>query len=65
VLQPERSWEGADLPLLYSRGGISTAPVRELRDPAVYRNGHDAWLLYSIAGEHGIGLAALKYGVSK
>ncbi|HWL17436.1 MAG TPA: hypothetical protein VNR00_17640 [Opitutus sp.] len=61
VLQPERPWEGGDLPLAYSRGGISTTPVRELRDPAVLREDGKAWLVYSIAGEHGLGLAALHY----
>lgn len=65
VLQPERRWEGADLPLAYSRGGISTARVRELRDPAVYREGDRAWLLYSIAGEHGLGAATLDYETAK
>jgi hypothetical protein len=60
VLQPERAWEGADLPLAYSRGGISTTRVRELRDPAVYRDGERAWLIYSIAGEHGLALAELE-----
>jgi hypothetical protein len=59
-LQPERAWEGADLPLAYSRGGISETRVRELRDPAVYREGERAWLIYSIAGEHGLGLAKLE-----
>lgn len=61
VLRPERRWEGADRPLAYSRGGISTTRVRELRDPAVYREGERAWLVYSIAGEHGLGLARLDY----
>jgi hypothetical protein len=65
VLQPERPWEGADLPLAYSRGGISTTRVRELRDPAVYRDGDQAWLLYTIAGEHGLGLASLDYVITK
>jgi hypothetical protein len=41
--------------------GISRAHVHELRDPAVYREGTDAWLLFSIAGEHGLGLAKLRY----
>lgn len=61
VLQPETPAEGVDLPLAYSNGGISLTRVRELRDPAVYREGTQAWLLYSIAGEHGIGLAKLQY----
>jgi len=66
VLQPEREWEGADLPLAYSKGGsvikyrYAHNRVRELRDPGVYREGDDAWLLYSVAGEYGIGLAKLE-----
>ncbi len=65
VLQPDRPWEGADLPLAYSRGGSTIKygynRVRELRDPGVYREGDDAWLLYSTAGEYGLGLARLHY----
>lgn len=69
VLQPERTWEGADLPLAYSRGGSvikygGSPRVRELRDPGVYREGDEAWLLYSTAGEYGIGLAKLHYRTS-
>ncbi|MBP7141807.1 MAG: hypothetical protein KBA71_07855 [Opitutaceae bacterium] len=68
VLQPERPWEGADLPLAYSRGGSTIKygynRVRELRDPAVYREGDEAWLLYSTAGEYGIGLARLHYAAT-
>jgi hypothetical protein len=61
VLQSATAAEGADLPLAYSTGGISRTHVHELRDPAAYREGFDAWLLFSIAGEHGIGLAKLRY----
>ena len=35
--------------------------LNELRDPAVFRDGGNAWLLYTVAGEHGIGLARLNY----
>ena len=63
VLQPERTWEGTDLPLAYSRGGSTIKygdnRVRELRDPAVWREGGTAWLLYSIAGEAGLGIVNL------
>lgn len=69
VLQPERPWEGADLPLAYSRGGSTIKygynRVRELRDPGVFREGDDAWLLYSTAGEYGLGLARLHYKVDQ
>lgn len=64
VLQPEQPWEGADLPLAYSRGGSTIKRgdnrVRELRDPTVWREGGTAWLLYSIAGEAGLGIADLQ-----
>jgi hypothetical protein len=63
ILQPELPWEGTDLPLAYSRGGSTIkhgdARVRELRDPAVWREGETAWLLYSIAGEAGLGIVNL------
>lgn len=63
VLQPERTWEGTDLPLAYSRGGSTIKygdnRVRELRDPTVWREGGTAWLLYSIAGEAGLGIVNL------
>ncbi len=59
VLRPEREWEGAKLPLAYSNGGISRTRVNELRDPAVFREGAAAWLLYTTSGEHGLGLAKL------
>lgn len=64
VLQPERTWEGTDLPLAYSRGGSTIKygdnRVRELRDPTVWREGETAWLLYSLAGEAGLGIASLR-----
>lgn len=63
VLQPERPWEGADLPLAYSRGGSTIKygynRVRELRDPDIFREADRAWLVYSTAGEYGLGLAEL------
>jgi hypothetical protein len=63
VLRPERDWEGGHLPLAYSRGGVTREKVNQLRDPAVYREGGDAWLIYSIAGENGLGLARLEYAL--
>lgn len=62
VLRPGTPAEGADLPLAYSNGGISRTLVNELRDPTVFREGAHAWLIYSIAGEHGLGLARLLDG---
>ena len=60
ILQPETPHEGVDLPLTASTGGRAHGPVRQLRDPAVYEDGHQAYLLYSVAGESGIAIARLQ-----
>ena len=59
VLEPEIAYEGADLPLVPSIRGEITARARQLRDPAVYEEDGRLYLLYSVAGESGIGLAKL------
>jgi len=59
LLTPERSWEGGDQPLEPSRRGSIHHAVRQLRDPAIYEEDGRTWLLYSVAGESGIGLAEL------
>ncbi|MEM8972207.1 MAG: hypothetical protein AAGD43_09120 [Pseudomonadota bacterium] len=61
ILAPERDYEGGNLRLRPSVSGIARAPVRELRDPAVYEDSDAAYLLYSVAGEHGIALARLVF----
>ncbi len=61
VLRPETEWEGATLPPAFSKGGRSREWENSLRDPAVFRDGGDAWLVYAAAGEHGVGLARLRY----
>ena len=57
VLRPERPWEGADLPVTPSRGGSIDEPANQLRDPAIFEEDGRIYLLYSGAGERGIGLA--------
>lgn len=59
VLEPERDYEGADLPLVASIRGEITARARQLRDPTIYAEDGRLYLLYSVAGESGIGLAEL------
>lgn len=63
VLRPERSWEGADLPLQPSVRSFAPRPVNQLRDPALIEInvGADAglYLAYAVAGESGIGIARL------
>jgi hypothetical protein len=60
VLAPEEPWEGTDLPLTPSVRGYAPHRLRELRDPAVYREHGRTWLLYAVAGESGIALAELE-----
>ena len=59
VLAPEMDYEGGNLPLTVSKIGASKTPVRELRDPAIFEDNGKIYLLYSIAGELGIGVAEL------
>ena len=60
VLRPETAWEGADLPLEPSIRGPTMKPANQLRDPAIFREGDRTYLLYAIAGEHGLAIAELE-----
>lgn len=60
VLSPERDYEGADRPLEVSRPDDAAGRVRQLRDPAIFREGRRTYLLYSVAGESGIAIAELR-----
>ncbi len=59
LLEPELEYEGARLPLAPSRSGAVYEPVRQLRDPAVFAEDGQLYLLYSVAGETGLALAKL------
>ena len=59
VLEPETDYEGADLPLEPSERGWSPERVRQLRDPGIYLEDDETYLLYSVAGESGIAIARL------
>jgi hypothetical protein len=60
VLEPERDYEGANLPVEPSESGPVHDPVRQVRDPAVYEEDGRTYLLYSVAGEQGIAGAELR-----
>ncbi len=62
VLSPEFDWEGADLPLEPSQRGMVVPAVNALRDPAVFEDSDELYLLYAVAGEHGIAMARLEVG---
>lgn len=57
VLQPETDYEGADLPVTPSERGRVEEPAHQLRDPAIYREGDQVYLLYAAAGEQAIAIA--------
>ncbi len=57
LLEPETDYEGADLPIEASERGSVHTRVRQLRDPCIFREGADTYLLYAVAGESGIAIA--------
>lgn len=57
VLRPEHPWEGADEPLTPSVRSVAYGRVNQLRDPAIYVEGDEIYLLYAVAGESGIAIA--------
>jgi len=59
LLGAEKEWEGADCPVEASRRGSVHGPVHQLRDPCIYEEGDRIYLLYSVAGEHGIAISEL------
>ncbi len=59
VLKPEKDYEGTDVALAKSSGGSAKGRENALRDPAIFKEDGHIWLLYSVAGENGIGIAEL------
>ncbi len=59
MLEPELEYEGVDLAIEPSVRGWAPYRVRQLRDPAIFREDGNAYLLYSVAGEHGLAIARL------
>jgi hypothetical protein len=61
VLQPEEAYEGADLPLEPSRRGAIHDRARQLRDPAIFEEEGQTYLLYSVVGESGLAIAEIHF----
>jgi hypothetical protein len=59
VLEPEMDYEGGTLPRQPSKRGLVMGPVCQLRDPAIFCEHGRTYLLYTVAGEHGIAIAEL------
>ncbi len=62
VLRPQYPWEGALAPVQPSVRSTAYGKVNQLRDPAVYVEGEQVYLLYAVAGEAGIALAEVHLG---
>lgn len=59
IHRPLEGWEGDNQPLIPSRYGEASQPANQLRDPAIYTEDKNIYLLYAIAGEQGIGIGEL------
>ena len=60
LLRPEKDWEGANKPIKPSEPGESRGILNQIRVPNIFTDidGQD-YLLYSVAGENGIGIAKI------
>jgi len=59
ILEPELDYEGVNLPVEPSVRDWAPLPVRQLRDPAIFREDGNTFLLYSVSGEYGLAIARL------
>lgn len=59
IAQPETIYEGVDLPIEPSKKGDAKTRLHQLRDPAIFVEKDDVYLLYAVAGENGIAIAKL------
>lgn len=61
VLKPEYKWEGADAPIEPSVRSTAYGLVNQLRDPALFLEDGEVYMLYAVAGESGIALARVNF----
>lgn len=60
VAEPKERYEGVDLPVEKSKAGLYYGKVRQLRDPYIFEEDGNWYLLYTTAGENAIGIGRLK-----
>lgn len=60
LLKPKLDWEGANEPLIASMRGEMGVKVNQLRDPAIFEENGQLYLLYTGGGEQAIGIAKIK-----
>jgi hypothetical protein len=56
VVRPEHDWEGADCAKVKSQRGAVHERAWQLRDPAVFEEDGRVYVVYSLAGESGLGI---------
>ena len=56
LLKPIYSWEGANAPVEPSVRSTAYGLVNQLRDPAIFMDAEQVYLLYAIGGEAGIAI---------
>lgn len=59
IMKAEYDWEGADMPVEPSIRSTAYGRVNQLRDPYIYEEDGQLYLLYAVAGESGIAIAEL------
>ncbi|MFT5368791.1 MAG: hypothetical protein ACI8V2_003759 [Candidatus Latescibacterota bacterium] len=59
ILHTGTDYEGLHLPNGPSSGGASHEPVHQVRDPYIFIEGKHKYLVYSVAGEKGLGVAEI------
>lgn len=60
LAKPEYKWEGSEQDKIPSKYGMSLEFSNQLRDPYIFNENKDLYLLYSYGGESGIALGKLK-----
>ena len=57
ILKPEFDWEGANLPISTSSVGGLTKQEHALRDPFLFEQSDEVYMVYTGGGENSIGIA--------
>ena len=60
LIKPELPWEGSEYPIVSSTRGAIHNRVHQLRDPCIFLDKGKTYLLYTVAGENGIGICELE-----
>lgn len=61
LLKPEKDYEGIGIPIAPSISGEAKGAENALRDPGIFGEDGRTYLIYSVAGERGLGMAELLF----